>query len=95
LISFFLAGVQIDIQAAILYDSNTGQQSAFKYMYFVRSNLKVDDQNDEFSGQNITSACNPNPCLNGGACMLGFNLNFVCYCPNGYSGNYLFFVTKI
>ncbi|XP_059180749.1 hyaluronan-binding protein 2-like [Centropristis striata] len=34
----------------------------------------------------ITDACDPNPCLNGGNCNYAANGNFTCSCPEPYSG---------
>jgi hypothetical protein len=36
---------------------------------------------------NITHSCFPNPCMNGGICVVNnSDLNHICDCPDGYSG---------
>ena len=75
--------------ADVMLDQNTGLQSAYNYIYFVPNNEKVSDQNDTYSKKNVTGPCSSNPCQNGGACLIGFNSDYVCYCTNGFGGNYL------
>jgi hypothetical protein len=86
MLTTFISAIQVDIQAAVVYDSISGIQSAFNYLYFIRNNLKGDDQPDTFSNVQFESPCTSNPCQNGGACMIGMTGGFVCYCVAGFTG---------
>jgi hypothetical protein len=79
-----VSGFQIDIQAVVVYNSETGMPILYKHIYFVRNNVIGTDEND----YNITiiDPCSPNPCLNGGDCLIGFNDVFACYCPINFTG---------
>ena len=86
MLTTFIAGIQVDIQAAVVYDSITGIQTALNYLYIVRNNIEGDDQPDTFSNTQVHNPCSSNPCQNGGACAIGIKGDFVCFCPGGFTG---------
>ena len=78
--STVINGTQIDIQAAIVYDTTIGLQTSYQHVYEVRNNIVGDDQNDIFNKNNVSNPCFSNPCKNNGSCISGFGGAFVCIC---------------
>jgi hypothetical protein len=60
--STLINGSQIDIQAAVVYDTSVGLQTSYQHVYVVRNNIFRDDQNDVFTKNDVANLCLPNPC---------------------------------
>ena len=81
----FINGTQIDFQVAIIFDSNTGIQSSYEHLYFVRNVVAGNDRN-ESTNMTANDPCLKIQCGNGGSCLIGFNNLPLCLCPSEYSG---------
>ena len=76
--SIVIAGIQVDIQTAIV-----GKSLEYIHYYEIQVNIFGSDLNDHAP---INSPCIPNPCVNGGSCQIGLSKQFSCLCPSDYEG---------
>ena len=76
--SIVIAGIQVDIQTAIV-----GKSLEYIHYYGIQANIFGSDLNDHAP---INSPCTPNPCENGGTCQIGLSRQFSCFCRSGYDG---------
>ena len=73
-----LNGTQIDIQAALITQSETQR---YEHYYKIISVVSGSDLNDEYV--NVTfNTCDPNPCQNNGTCYIGLANSHYCTCTS-------------
>jgi hypothetical protein len=89
LLSMFINGYQIDIQTIILYN-DFGAQNNYQHIYYVRNGFSGNDAptNCSFGSEcsdTFVNPCSTEPCLNGGTCVIGYNLTY-CLCLKGFKG---------
>jgi len=87
LLSMFINGYQIDIQTIILYN-DFGAQNNYQHIYYVRNGFSGNDAptNCSFGSEcsdTFVNPCSTEPCLNGGTCVIGYNLTY-CLCLKGF-----------
>ena len=94
MLTCFINNTQVNFVSAIVYNSYTGEQS-FQHAYFVSNNVVGDDFMDEFARDPVFDPCEPNPCLNGASCSIGFANKYVFFCPTSYIGSQYIFINMI
>ena len=78
--------MQIDFQAAVVFDAFSGKQTSYNHLYFIQNNIVGDDTNNELNTPSYSNPCLAVTCQNFGTCSIGINNMAVCLCAYGYDG---------
>lgn len=85
-VTLIIYGIQFDIQAAAVINSQTGAQISFQHIYFARVNAFGSDVSDQYANVTVNNPCSPNPCSNQGLCTISINFTSSCTCSALWGG---------